>query len=313
MVVISILFFLLGLALLLIGSEGIISKALAISRLTKIPPLIIGATIVALGTSLPEITVSLFSGFEHVPGLALGNIVGSNIANIGLVLGITLIIQSVYVGRTKTQKNMVVTLIASIFLFVLLIVDGISLTEGIMLILLGFGVMIWQIVQGRKADFEELENVNKSHGPILTTVLFLLSLGSLIIGGKLIVDAGVQIATFFNIPRSLIGATAVAVGTSLPELSISILAAIKKGTTNEKKLIIGNILGSNMYNIFFGVGVLALFGIPIFDSLISLYTFALFTIMLAFLIFFYRGRNIPKYFGYVLLGGYLIYIYLLFS
>src|SRR3989344_4305200 len=135
--------FILGLALLLLGSSGVIKNALIISRLTKISPLAVGVTLVAIGTSLPEITVSFFGGLEKAPDLALGNIIGSNIANISLAMGISLIIKRIYIGRLRTQKDMLITLLVSLFLFLTLLFDGLTFIHGLIFVSLGFGFTAW--------------------------------------------------------------------------------------------------------------------------------------------------------------------------
>ncbi len=308
------LLFILGLAILLLGSNGVIKYALIISRLTKISPLIIGITIVAIGTSLPEITVSFFGGVEKAPDLALGNIIGSNIANIGFILGVSLLVKPIAIDKLKTQNNMLVTLLVSLFLFFTLIFDGLTVIHGLLFIVLGFGYVFFLIAQDRRSIVpEEVTSKSINNSLLFTVTLFILSIVALVIGGKLLVDSGIAFANLFKIPEAIIGITALAIGTSLPELAVSIIGLTRNKDSQEEKLVIGNILGSNIFNILFGAGILGIFGVQHFNSQLSLYAFLFFTLILAFLIYIFRGNEIPKYFGFILLICYSSYLFLLFS
>ena len=310
----AIYLFIIGLGLLLIGIRGFVSKSLKFSSLFKIPPFGIGVSIVAIGTSLPEMVVSFFVGIEKAPGLALGNIIGSNIANIGFILGISLLLKSIYIGTAKTQKNMLVALIISLFLFFTLLFGGITILHGLFFVFMGICVIIWQIRQGKKGFLEEEVQMENTKNPIFTVLLFIASLIGLFIGGKLIVDSGIAIANLFKIPPVIIGATAVAIGTSLPELAVSITALTRKNVTkNEEKLVIGNILGSNIFNILFGVGIMGIFGIKNFNSPLSVYVFIGFTLALSLMLFLFKGRKIPRYYGGILLIPYIVYLIILFG
>ncbi len=309
---IALFLIIVGLTLLLLGSRGVISNAIRISALTKIPPFIVGVTIVAIGTSLPEMVVSFFGGLEKASGLALGNIIGSNIANIGLILGISLLMHPIYIGRTSTQKNMLVTLIVGLLLFITLLIDGITIAHGVFFVIVGFGVIIWQIVQGKNDGLVDEQTAQLPKNPALTILFFLASLFCLFLGGKFLVDGGVAIATLFHIPEVIIGITVLAVGTSLPELAVSITALAKHVTKAEQKLVVGNILGSNIFNILFGAGMLGIFGVKHFNSSVSLYALLIFTLVLGLLIYLFRGKTIPQYIGAGLVFSYVLYLILLF-
>jgi len=158
----SVLFFVLGLGLLVIGGRGVVDNALTIASRLKLSPLIIGITIVAIGTSLPEIVVSFFGGLDKATDLALGNIIGSNISNIGLIFGLLLLINGLYIGSIKTQKNMIFYLVLSIVFSFVLLFGRLNLIHGIILLVFCFLVLTWQIIQGRKGSFEEdKENFEK--------------------------------------------------------------------------------------------------------------------------------------------------------
>ncbi|HVF69492.1 MAG TPA: calcium/sodium antiporter [Xanthomonadales bacterium] len=307
------LFFILGLLLLLIGSQGVIRNALIISTLTRIPAFVIGVTIVAIGTSLPEMVVSFFGGLEESPDLALGNIIGSNTANIGLILGISLLLKPIYIGKTKTQKNMLISLVVSLYLFTTLLIGGLSQLHGLVFVVLGVVVIWWQIIQGKKDGIIEAPVIKQMINPVLAFSFFSASLVALFIGGKLLVDGGISIATLFKIPPAIIGATAVAIGTSIPELAVSVSALLGKTSRDEEKLVIGNILGSNIFNILFGAGMLGLFGVKNFTNLVSLYAFLIFSVFFFFLLLIFKGNKIPRYFGFVFLAVYITYFVFLFK
>lgn len=309
-----IFIFIFGLILLLLGSRGVVSNALKLVSLFKIPPFVMGVSVVAIGTSLPEMIVSLFGGLDKSPDLALGNIVGSNITNIGFILGISLLLKPIYIGTKKTQKNMLITLAISLFLFFVLRFDKITSADGLFFIILGIIIISWQIIEGKKDGLIDEPPPETTKNPFITIILFFVSLIGLFIGGKLLVDSGVALANLFKTPPVIIGATAVAIGTSIPELAVSMSALIHKNVTrNEEKLIIGNILGSNIFNILFGVGILGLFGAKNFNNSFSLNAFLGFTLSLCLILFLYKGRKIPKYIGGIIIFFYVTYIAILLS
>lgn len=310
----TIILFLTGLFLLLLGSRELVRNALTLAGKVRISPLVIGFTVVAIGTSLPEITVTLFGGINKANDLALGNIIGSNIANIGLIFGFALIFRSIYIGTLKTQKNMLLYLLLSTVFFLLLLLMRLQVIEGLFLLSLGILTIFWQIRQGKKGALEEdkavLDELGKDHrSPLLAVLLFVLSLSALLIGSKLLVDSGVRLAHLFGVSPFLIGIVAVSIGTSLPELAVTVTSLLKK----EEKLAVGNILGSNIYNILFGGGILGVFNTKGVNNLTVLFFFAVFSLMFCFLVYTFKGKNIPKYFGVVLLVTFVMYLWLILT
>ena len=309
----SIILFLTGLFLLLLGSKELVRNALVLAGKVRISPLVIGFTVVAIGTSLPEITVTLFGGIDKANDLALGNIVGSNITNIGLIFGFALIFRNIYIGTLKTQKNMLLYLLLSNVFFLLLLLMRLKVTEGLILLSLGILTIFWQIRQGKKGALKEdkavLDELGKDHSrnPLLSVLLFILSLLALLIGSKLLVDSGVSLANLFGVSPFLIGIVAVSIGTSIPELAVTVTSLLKK----EEKLAVGNILGSNIYNIFFGGGILGVFNTKGVNNLTALSFFAVFSLLFCFLIYTFKGKNIPKYFGLIILATFVLYLLLI--
>jgi cation:H+ antiporter len=309
--------FLFGLFLLVMGGSGVISNSLSLAGKLKISPLIIGIIFVGIGTSLPEIFVSLFSGLDGSGGLGLGNIVGSNIAHICLFLGsVLLFVKKVYIGSVKTQQNGLLMLLITIVFSLLLIFNVFRFVPGALFIFLGFGAVIWEIYEGKKGAVNEDRKVMANlslinNGRKLSSVLFFffISLIALIIGGKLVVDAGVKIAQMLGVSSFIIGATIVALGTSLPELTVTIESALRK---NEDKLLIGNILGSNIYNILFCGGILGLFNVGGINNIQILSLLVISSMFFVGLALIYKGREIPRYWGIILLALYLLYLAFVF-
>jgi len=254
----NILIIIAGLVILLWGADRFVMGASALASNLGVSPLIIGLTIVGFGTSAPEILISAVASYDGNPGLAIGNAIGSNIANIALVLGFTGLIIPLSV-RSETLKREYPVLLAITLGTLVLFMDGnFSRIDGIIL-LSGMVVIIYTItmlgLRSRKSDPIIKEFEDEIPTGITTTnasVWFLVGLLMLLLGSKLLVNGAVTIATALGVSDVVIGLTIVAVGTSLPELAASLMSAYKK----EHDIAIGNIIGSNMFNL------LAVLGIP---------------------------------------------------
>ncbi len=268
--------FLLGLGILYLGADWLIEGASEVAKRFGIRPLVIGLTIVALGTSLPEFLLNFFAVIKGEDGLAIGNIIGSNIANIALILGVSSAIMPLTVDKEVLQKEYPMML-AVTGLFYLLALDGlISRIDGFILVagLVAFIAYIFRTstrVEGTNSDASEGQNgdseIEAESGaglkgllnsprlaPWIRILLILGGMAALTVGARLMVDSAIGIATILQIAPILIGLTIVAIGTSLPELAASLMCAIRK----ESDMSVGNILGSNMLNILFVVGLVAM-------------------------------------------------------
>lgn len=249
----------LGLALLIKGADFLVDGASDIARRFYISELTIGLTIVAFGTSLPELTVNVFSSFSGANDIAIGNIIGSNISNILLILGVCAILAPLTVQTSTVWKELPLSLLAALVIFTMAndhIVDHypvaeLSRSDGLTLI--GFFlIFLWYTFGMKKAD--DAGETEASHRHLWISLgMLLVGLLMLVVGGKLAVDAAVKIAEAFGVSQALIGLTVVAVGTSLPELATSAVAA-KKGKAD---IAVGNIVGSNIFNLFWILGVSA--------------------------------------------------------
>lgn len=251
--IIPSLVLLVGLALLVWSSDIFIEGAASTAKHLNISPLIIGVVVLGFGTSAPEIIVSILASLDNSPGLAIGNVVGSNIANIGLVLGITAMITPIVVKSSMLKREFPVVLIITVIGILLMLDSDLDISDGIILLSLLFIVMAWMIRVNKTVDShdplaeETIEELNEMPQMPIKKALIVLVLGLLVLmaSAKMMVWGAVEIATFFEVPEVIIGLTIVAIGTSLPELAAAISAARKK----EADLMIGNILGSNLFNL----------------------------------------------------------------
>lgn len=305
----------IGFVLLIKGADYFVDGASKIATAMKISPLLIGLTIVAMGTSAPEATVSIVAALEGSAGVAVGNVVGSNIFNITFVVGLAALIFPLKVGNETIRKEIPFTLLASIALLILVSdinlqqMDGNYLTrsDGFILLLF-FAVFLYYIFEVARKDRKTTPNTDNTTNErpkwgknILLTVG---GLAAIIFGGELVVNNATEIAISFGMSETLVGLTIVAIGTSLPELITSVTAAIKK----ENEIALGNIVGSNIFNIFFVLGLsssispFAIEGTMLIDILL------LIVITLVLLVFSRTNFKVGKIEGGLLAVIYIAYM-----
>ena len=299
-----------GFAALILGANWLVNGATSIGVKAKLSPLIIGLTIVAFGTSLPEMIVNVFSCIKGSPGLAIGNIIGSNTMNILLILGVSSMIFPIDVSRISIRRDIPAGFIAT-FAITLMANDffrgtsgTINWVEGLVLLAMGAGYL-WLTFKKNSENLETLEDTEYSKASSLGKTIFQLFLGviGLYIGGELVSNNAQKLALSWGMSESTVGLTVVATATSLPELITSIVAALKKNSA----IAIGNVLGSNILNIFMVLGVSSLI-IPLpFDTKMNqqlLILFAANAIMLT-TVFTGKGRKISRFEGAILTLGYV--------
>lgn len=243
-------FFVVGLLALFFGGEYLVRGASAIARHFRLSPIVIGLTIVGFGTSAPELLVSVQAALAGSPSIAIGNVVGSNIANILLILGVSALIAPLVIPARKLWRDLAFMLAATGIFWVMLADGNITRTEGILL-LLGLVVFLATAFLTGKSEPEEA-----TLGDIPQWKAWAMTLGGLVvlvIGARFLVDSATELARGFGISEAVIGLTIVAVGTSLPELATSAVAAFRKQT----EIAVGNIVGSNIFNIFGILGTMA--------------------------------------------------------
>ena len=301
---IAIVLLVIGFVVLILGANWLVDGATSVGIRAKLSPLIIGLTIVAFGTSLPELIVNVFSCVKGNSGLAIGNIVGSNIMNILLILGVASAIYPIDVSRISIRRDIPVGFLATAALF-LMANDfflgqshTINWIEGLILLLMAGGYLYLTMVKNEKPD-GEVEAVQIPL-PWWKTILYLvIGIVGLYLGGELVSNNAQVIAKAWGMSDAMIGLTVVAMATSLPELITSIVAATKKNAG----IAIGNVLGSNILNIFIVLGVSSLITPLQFDSQMNITLLFLFGANLLMLLFVFtgKGRKISRFEGVLML------------
>ena len=256
--IVQILFILLGFVLLIKGADILVNGSSAIAKKLRISEIVIGLTIVSIGTSMPELFVSTTSALQGASDISVGNVIGSNICNLLLILGLSSLIHPVkFHKQTKLIENPMSIILTLIFVLMCNINQDISRIEGIILLIFFIAFLIYTIVIGKKTKDEAILEISleeaKKISVVKNLVLIILGIAGLKIGGDLVVENAKLVATALNISEKIIGLTIVAIGTSLPELVTSLTAAIK----GESDIAIGNIIGSNIFNLLFIIGVSA--------------------------------------------------------
>ena len=251
MIVLNILLLLLGFVLLIKGADFFVDGSSSIAKLLKVPSVVIGLTIVAMGTSAPEAAVSITAGISGSNEIAISNVVGSNIFNMLVVVGACAIIKSFDLDRNILQRDFPLNIVANVVLLgAMLLGSAISRFDGIMMLLLMIAYITWLVVNALKNREESSDNI-KTISPILSVVYIIGGLAAVIFGGDLVVDNATVLAQAMGWSETFIGLTIIAIGTSLPELVTSIVAS-KKG---ENGLALGNVVGSNIFNLLFIIGL----------------------------------------------------------
>lgn len=307
-----IVFLVVGLVFVLYGANLLTDGASSVAKCFHIPDLVIGLTIVAFGTSMPEFVVSVFSSINGNTDIAIGNVVGSNIFNILMIIGCTAIAYPIKVEKSTLTKQIPLVVLSSVAILVCandIFLDNrvnnvIGRTDGILLLCF-FAIFLWYTFAIAHKKGSE-EGVKTKELPMWKSILFiLLGLTGLIFGGDLFVNGASGIARSLGVSESIIGLTLVAGGTSFPELATSIVAAMK----HNSGIAIGNVIGSNLFNIFFVLGTSATI-IPL--SIGNITNVDLFVLLFASILFwivgwFFKKRTITRYEGILLVTCYIGY------
>ncbi|MFA6307245.1 MAG: calcium/sodium antiporter [Patescibacteria group bacterium] len=303
--------FIAGFYFLIKGADWLVDGASSIAKRFKMSNLMIGLTIVAFGTSAPELVVNLFASFKGSGDLAIGNIVGSNIANVLLILGVATIIFPLAVKKGTVSKEIPLNLLASFVLWFLvndMMIDGFdfsALTRIDGSILLAFFIIFLYYTFGLTKVEGESDDIQE-YSTWKSILMVLAGIVALTLGGQWIVDGAIKIAYKFGMSESLIGLTIVAVGTSLPELAASAMAAYK----HKADIAIGNVVGSNIFNIFYILGVSAIIRPIDFSPVLNFDIYFMIIAMMLLFIFMFIGKKnvLQKWQGMTMVGTYIIYI-----
>ncbi len=322
--IVTIVLFVLGLALLIVGAEGLVRGASRMALGLGISPLVVGLTVVAFGTSAPELAVSIQSALSGPNGadVALGNVVGSNIANVLLILGISAAITPLVVQQQLIRLDVPLMIGISVVVFVMALDGTISRIDGLILFAGIIAYTVFAIRQSRQESAEVQEeyraefNANRpqSIGDWLKNVAFLIGgLALLVVGSRWMVDGAVSFARVFGVSELVIGLTIVAVGTSLPEIATSIVAALR----GERDIAVGNVVGSNIFNLLSVLGlssVVAPAGISVAPAALNFDMPVMIAVAVACLPIFFTGRLIARWEGWLFLGYYIAYtLYLILA
>ncbi|MAF58335.1 MAG: sodium:calcium antiporter [Ponticaulis sp.] len=309
-----------GLVGLILGGEFLVRGSVALARRIGVSDLFIGAVLVGFGTSAPELVASLNAVSADSPGIAVGNVLGSNIANILLVLGTAAVIYPIATNPKALARDGVFAIAATLVLAALIYFNGFaSRLTGIALFLTLVGIIIYSFYSDRKqgghSDTAELHRdeaeIMDAHVPLLLAIPMAIGgLLGIVLGAKFLIDGSVQLARMVGLSETVIGITIIAIGTSLPELVTCVMAALKK----KPDVALGNVLGSNTFNVFGILGITSgvmPFNVPLDQISVSRDLGGLILSMFFLVLFAFTGRKLARWEGGVLLLGYCVYIYLL--
>lgn len=300
-----------GLVLLIYAGDALVRGSVSLSRRLSIPPMVVGLTVVAFGTSAPELVVGIDAVLTGFPTLALGNVVGSNIANIWLVLGIPALIAPVVCTADKCRTNLIAMLLTTA-LFVGLAYTGQFTIGSSIVLLIALGIFLYVSATGKfqsgtyKEILDEIEGLPEEPDSFrISSVLILTGIIGLSIGAHFFVLGAVELAQLLGVSEAVIGLSLVAIGTSIPELVTSIAATVRKHCD----VAIGNVLGSNIFNLLAIVGISTLFGnIPVPQGFYDFDLWVMVFAAISFAPFAIWGKNMGRLSGVVFCGAYALYI-----
>lgn len=313
---IDILMFLGGLVALYFGAEWLVAGASSLAIRFGIAPLIVGLTVVAFGTSAPELLVSLLAVKDGADGVSVGNIIGSNVANIALILGCSSLVAPISINKSALMREYPIMLASGIILVVLAHDMMLSRIDGIILSVCMVGFLVYSFIRGRKlssmgGELEPNDEIaDPSESNTLKDVLFLaVGIIGLALGAWLLVESAVSMAKSFDVPDLVIGITIVAIGTSLPELATSVVAAYR----GESDISVGNVIGSNIFNVFLVLGVVAMImPIKVNPLAVKVDLWVMLGVCIIIWPLMRIGLKITRRDGVFLLIGYVMYMVYLF-
>jgi cation:H+ antiporter len=318
-----IIFLVFGFFLLVKSADVLVDGAAGLSKRYKVPKIIIGLTLVAFGTSAPETAVSILASVEKNAGIAVGNIIGSNIANIALIIGIMAFLKVIPLRQSTVTRGIPLNILAGLVMLILgfdvffqngsTVVNRFAFGDGLILLLM-FTIFLYYVFADMKVAEvleEEIEKKEKKYGRGQLATLIAMVVGGLaglLVGGKLVVDNAVALASLLNVSQAVIGITIVAVGTSLPELVTSIVAIRK----SENDLAVGNIVGSNAFNIFLVLGLASVINPIVMETKLITDAVIMIAITLMFFALTFKRKQLSRAHGFVFLACYLLYLVFLF-
>lgn len=304
----------LGLVILLLAGDALVRGAVNLSLRLGVPALIVSLTIVAFGTSAPELLIAIQAILDNAPSIALGNVVGSNTANILLVLGVPAILTGLHTSECDTRKNYVFMLAATVLFIALAFCGTFTVWSGsVLLVALAFvlGMAFREARAHRRSgcndgdDLEEIDEADPNMPYWRIGVYLALGLIGLPLGADILVDNGTEIARAYNVSERVIGLTLIAIGTSLPELATTVMAALRR----QADVALGNVIGSNMFNLLAIIGIATFVGpIPVSSTFLTFDLWVMFGASLLLVPFVFFKQDITRNWGFVLTGLYLAYM-----
>lgn len=301
-----------GFLLLTLGGDFLIKGSVSLASHLKVSKLVIGIVVVSFGTSAPELVVSLDAALEGLPDMAIGNVIGSNIANVALVLGFTAIIVPIKVKKKAIHFDWAVMMLSSILFILFSLNNVISFYEGLAFVILLLVFIARSIYESRKENKQSaVETLKPRHGIFLSIVFVILASLGLVFGARFLVEGAANIAGKLGVSERIISVSVIALGTSLPELAASISAAVRK----ELDIFIGNIIGSNIFNIMAILGFTSMVKSinvnPLVLKVDVVWMLAIFVLLFLFIIPL-RKAVVSRWKGLIFVAIYITYIYLIF-
>ena len=308
MILLQLLICAIGVTLLCYGADYLVRGGVRIANALKIPPIVIGLTLVSFATSAPELVVSIDSAIKNIGDISIGNVIGSNISNIGLILGLTCLISPVKVDRKLLKFDSPVLIFSTILLIAFILLNGgVTRLEAAILLTI-FVLYTWKtIVDALKSKVAPPEEVATKGKPLSMTLAFVFVVGGvlgLVGGAKLFVNASVEIAKICHVSDAVIGLTIVSIGTSLPELATSVVAAYK----GEDDIAVGNVIGSNLFNILSILGIAPLIRTIIASGIQAADILTMGVLTLLMIIMMATRKTVGRLEGAILLLIYIGYI-----
>lgn len=299
------IFVVAGLVCLFFGGDWLVKGAIALSAKLGLPAFLISLTVVGFGTSMPELLVSVRAALDAAPGIALGNVVGSNIANILLIIGLAAFIAPMSATNNSSKRDLIVMLLAAIMLVAIVFTGTISFMLGALMFAALIAYLVLAYFQDRLIGAGEIEESIKNTTPLMVGLLLAAGLALLAGGADLLVRGATIVAKDWGVSDAIIGLTVVAVGTSLPELATSITAALKR----QSDIAIGNVIGSNIFNILGILGITAMIApIPVAERFIAIDGWVMLCVTAILFVILYLGKGINRITGAIFLFGYTAYL-----
>ncbi len=304
-------YLILGFVVLLISGDLLVKSGVSLSSHFRVSTLVIGVTVISVGTSAPELVVSIGAALKGHPDIAVGNVIGSNISNIALVLGVTAIIINIPVNKISVRFDWPFMMFASLLFYLFVLTGSLTFIEGLIFVTLLLVFIFWSLRKSR-VEMAQVEHIfEKARFPVwVSLVLLVISSGGLYFGATWLVEGAGSIAERFGVSERVISVTVIAFGTSVPELATSVLAAVKK----QLDISIGNIIGSNIFNIFGILGVTSIIKTIPVSLEIRYDIYWMFSISVLLLLFMlpYGQASLNRWKGIILLMTYITYILLVF-